>query len=165
MKQLSKPLLLLGLLTGVAGCTRRPAAAYQPLVATATLAAPQLLFLSCRMTAATTGSRLEVLQARAVPGDLKTPEADADTPDFVRVSQLDNRGQALAQLRVAHPLRHSVEHVGDDHRTFQRSEVKLPSGEFFVRLALRPTAATIRVEEVADGNTTLLTEFPVPPKS
>ncbi|MDB5267413.1 MAG: hypothetical protein JWP58_453 [Hymenobacter sp.] len=164
-----KPLPFLLLLSSLAGCARRPAAAYQPLpAATAATAAPEatrLLFLGCRLTAAPTGTRLEVLQAKAVPGDLKTPEADADTPDFVRVLQLDGRGRVLSQLRVAHPLRHSVEHVAGDHRTFQRSELVLPSAEFFVRLALRPATATIRVEEVIAGTTTRLSEFPVPPKS
>lgn len=161
-----RPLLLLWLLSSLAGCARRPAATYQPLAAAP--AAPEtarLLFLSCRLTAAPTGTRLEVLQAQAVPGDLKTPEADAETPDFVRVLQLDGRGQVLSQVRVAHPLRRSVEHVADDHRTFQRSEVVLPTAEFFVRLALRPTTAAIRMEEVLTGTTVLLSEFPVPPKS
>ena len=157
--------LLFTLLIGLPGCAHRPAARYQPPATAAAEAAPQLLFLSCRLTAGTAGSRLEVLDAKAVAGALKSPVADADTPDFVRVSQLDRRGQPLAQTRVAHPLRRRVEYVGDDHRTFQRSEVVLPTAEFFVRLALRPAAATIRIEEVADGKTAQLTEFPVPTKS
>ena len=161
-----KPLLLLLLLSSLAGCARRPAPAYQPLAAaTAAPEAARLLFLSCRLTAAATGTRLEVLQAKAVPGELKTPEADAESPDFVRVLQLDGRGQVLSQVRVAHPLRRSVEHVADDHRTFQRSEVVLPTAEFFVRLALRPTTAAIRVEEVVAGTTTTLSEFSIPSKS
>ena len=150
------------LLNGLAGCARRPAASYQPPASADT--APQLLFLSCRMTAATAGTQLQVLQAKAVPGELKVPEPEAEAPDFVRLSQLDERGRALSQTRLAHPLRRRVEHVGDDQRTFQRSEVQLPTAEFFVRLALQPAAASIRIEEVADGKTTLLTEFPVPPK-
>ena len=91
------------------------------------------------------------------------PESDA--PDFVRVTQLDGQGQPLAQMRVSHPLRRRVEHVAADQRTFQRSEVVLPTAEFFVRMALQPAAASIRVEEVADGRTALLTAIPVPPKS
>jgi hypothetical protein len=159
------PLLLL-LLSALVGCARRPAAAYQPLAATTTAPeAARLLFLSCRLTATATGTRLEVLQAKAVSGELKTPEAEPDTPDFLRVLQLDGRGQVLSQLRIPHPLRHSVEHIADDHRTFQRSEVVLPTAEFFVRLALRPTTAAIRVEEVVTGTTTKLSEFPIPAKS
>ncbi len=161
----SANLLLLSLLIELPGCAQRPTARYQPLAAVPSATAPQLLFLSCRLSAGAAGSRLEVLNAKAVAGDLKSPAADADTPDFVRVSQLDRQGQSLAQARIAHPLRRSVEHVGDDHRTFQRSEVVLPTAEFFVRLALQPAAATIRIEEVAGGKTALLTEFPIPPKS
>ena len=161
-----KPLVLFFLLSSLAGCTRRPVAAYQPLAAATTAPeAARLLFLSCRLTATPTGTRLEVLQAKAVPGELKTLEADADTPNFLRVLQLDGRGQVLSQVRVAHPLRRSVEHIGDDHRTFQRSEVVLPTAEFFVRLALRPATATIRIEEVVTGTTTTLSEFPIPSKS
>ena len=152
-------------LESLSGCARRPAAAYTPLPATAPAGTTaRLLFLSCRLTAGTTGPKLDMLHVQAVPGDLKAPDAEADTPDFVRVSQLDARGQALAQLRVPHPLRRSAEHVASDHRTFQRSEVVLPTAEFFVRLALRPAAATIRIEEIADGKTTLLTELPIPAK-
>ena len=166
MKFTFHSVLLLLLLSSLVGCARRPAATYQPLAAATT--APEtarLLFLSCRLTAGPTGTRLEVLQAKAVPGDLKAPEADADTPDFVRVLQLDGRGRVLTQVRVMHPLRRSVEHVADDHRTFQRSEVVLPTAEFFVRLTLRPTTTVIRVEEVVAGTTTTLSEFPIPVKS
>ena len=52
-----------------------------------------MLFLSCRLTAAP-GGPLEVLEVKAVPGALKAPDADADAPDFVRVSQLDARGHS-----------------------------------------------------------------------
>ena len=152
-------------LAGLAGCARRPAATYQPTATAATVLVPQLLFLSCRMTAATAGSQLQVLRAEVVAGTLKMPDPEADAADFVRVTQLDGQGQPLAQVRVAHPLRRRVEHVAADQRTFQRSEVVLPSAEFFVRMALQPAAASIRVEEVADGRTALLTAIPVPPKS
>ena len=155
------------LLMGLSGCARRPAAAYQPLTTDAAAApvAPRLLFLSGRLTAAPTGTRLEVLHLKAVPGDLKLPNTDADTPAFLRVSQLDRQDQPLAQLRVAHPLRRSVEHVGDDQRTFQRSDVVLPTAEFFVRLALQPAATTLRVEEIIDGKTNTLANLSIPPKS
>ncbi|MBD2721660.1 hypothetical protein [Hymenobacter armeniacus] len=153
------------LLAGFLGCARRPAAAYQPVAAEASVPAPQLLFLSCRLTAAPAGTQVQVLQAQAVPGDLKAPDPDADVPNNVRVSQLNGQGQPLAQVRVAHPLRRSVEHVADDQRTFQRSEVVVPTAELFVRLALRPTATAIRLEEVVDGKTNLLTEIPIPRKS
>lgn len=152
-------------LTGLTGCAHRPAATYLPAAPAAATVAPQLLFLSCRMTAEAAGSRLQVLRAEVVPGTLKMPDTEADAPDFVRVTQLDGRGQPLALARVAHPLRRRVEHVAADQRTFQRSEVTLPTAEFFVRMALQPAAASIRVEEVADGRTTVLTELPVPPKS
>ena len=158
------------LLAGLVACARRPTA-YQPPVGSAptsatSSAAPQLLFLSCRLTAAgPAATRLEVLRAEAVAGTLKSLDAEADTPDFVCVTQLDGQGQALAQLRVPHPLRRQVEHVADDQRSFQRSEVVLPTAEFFVRLALQPAATRIRLEEMADGRLTLLTELPIPPKS
>lgn len=152
----------------LAACARRPAA-YQPLSslpASEPGNAPQLLFLSCRLTATSAaGPRLELLRAESVDGTLKNLDADADTPDFVRVTQLGSQGQALAAQRVPHPLRRQVEHVADDQRTFQRSEVVLPTAEFFVRLALRPAATRIRLEEMAAGRLTLLTEFPVPSKS
>ena len=117
------------------------------------------------MTTEPTGSLLQVLRAEVVAGTLKMPDPEADAPDFVRLTQLDGQGQPLAQLRVAHPLRRRVEHVAPDQRTFQRSELTLPTAEFFVRMALQPAATSIRVEEIADGRTTLLTELPVPPKS
>ena len=157
-------LLSFALLFGQLGCAHRPTARYQPPATAAAEAAPQLLFLSCRLTAGAPSTHLEVLNAKVVPGELRTPVADATTPNFVRVSQLDRQGQPLAQARLEHPLRRSVEHVGDDQRTFQRSEVVLPTAEFFVRLSLRPAATTIRIEEVADGKTALLTEFPISPK-
>lgn len=152
-------------LAGLAGCARRPAAAYQPAATAAAATAPQLLFLSGRMTAEPTGSRLQVLRTEVVAGTLKMPDPDPDAPDFVRLTQLDGRGQPLAQVRVAHPLRRRVEHVAADQRTFQRGEVVLPSAEFFVRMALQPAAASIRIEEVADGRTALLATISVPPKS
>ena len=99
---------------------------------------PQLLFLSCRMTTETAGSRLQVLRAEMVAGTLKVPDPEADAPDFVRVTQLDGQGQPLAQMRVAHPLRRRVEHVATDRRTFQRSEVTQPTAEFFYQYQLRP---------------------------
>ena len=159
--------MLSGLLIGaLGGCARQPTASYTPLAGTTPAdVAARLLFLSGRLTTAPDGTRLEILSLKAVPGELKTPDAEAEAPDFVRVSQLDARGQALAAQRVPHPLRRRVEHVADDHRTFQRSEVLLPTAEFFVRLALKPTATTIRLEEIADGKTTLLTELPIPAKS
>ena len=152
-------------LAGLAGCARRPAAAYRPTATVAAATAPQLLFLSGRMTAEPTGSRLQVLRTEVVAGTLKMPDPDPDAPDFVRLTQLDGRGQPLAQVRVAHPLRRRVEHVAADQRTFQRGEVVLPSAEFFVRMALQPAAASIRIEEVADGRTALLATISVPPKS
>lgn len=88
--------LLFTLLIGLPGCAIRPAARYQPPAPKLAEAAPQLLFLSCRLTAGAAGSRLEVLDAKAVAGTLKSPVADADTPDFVRVSQLDRQGRPLA---------------------------------------------------------------------
>ena len=160
------PLVTVGLaLAGLAGCARRPAAAYQPDATAAAATAPQLLFLSGRITAEPTGSRLQVLRTEVVAGTLKMPDPDPDAPDFVRLTQLDGRGQPLAQVRVAHPLRRRVEHVAADQRTFQRGEVVLPSAEFFVRMALQPAAASIRIEEVADGRTALLATISVPPKS
>ena len=153
------------MLAGLAGCAHRPAATYLPAAPAAATVAPQLLFLSCRMTTEPTGSLLQVLRAEVVAGTLKMPDPKADAPDFVRLTQLDGQGQPLAQLRVAHPLRRRVEHVAPDQRTFQRSELTLPTAEFFVRMALQPAATSIRVEEIADGRTTLLTELPVPPKS
>ena len=159
-------LVAIGLaLAGLAGCARRPAATYQPPAAAAAVLVPQLLFLSCRLTAAPAGAQLQVLRAEVVAGTLKMPDPEPEGPDFVRVTQLDGQGQPLVQVRVAHPLRRRVEHVAADQRTFQRSEVVLPSAEFFVRMALQPAAASIRVEEVADGRTALLTAIPVPPKS
>jgi len=104
------------------------------------------------------------MHAEAVPGTLKAPEASADTSTFLRVSQLDGHSQVVGETRVTHPLRRSLEHVADDQRTFQRSEVKLPTAEFFVRLALQPTATTVRIEEVADGRTSILSELPIPSK-
>lgn len=154
------------MLTGGGGCARRPVAAYTPPAApTATAPAARLLFLSGRLTANAAGTRLEVLSLTAVAGEAKAPDADADTPDYLRIAQLDGQGQPLAQVRLVHPLRRSVEHVGDDHRTFQRSEVVLPTAEFFVRLTLLPAATRIRVEEIINGTATLLTELPVPAKS
>ncbi len=147
------------------GCARRPAATYQPTTPAVVAVAPQLLFLSCRMTTVAAGSRLQVLRTEVVAGTLKTPDADAEGPDFVRVSQLDDRGQLLAQVRVAHPLRRRVEYIAADQRTFRRSEGVLPTAEFFVRMAVQLAAANIRVEEVADGRTVLLTELPIPPKT
>jgi len=122
----------------------------------------QLLFLNCRLSSEATGSRLEVVHVEAVPGRLKVEVADAATPDFVRVSQLNDQGKALAQVRIEHPLRRSIEHVANDQRTFERTNVVLPAAEFFVRLALQPAAVTIRIEEVIDGKITLLTTFPIP---
>jgi len=58
-------LLSFALLIGLPGCAHRPAARYQPPATAAAEAAPQLLFLSCRLTAGTAGSRLEVLDAKA----------------------------------------------------------------------------------------------------
>ena len=159
-------LVAIGLaLAGLAGCARRPAANYQPIATAATVLVPQLLFLSCRMTTETAGSRLQLLRAEVVAGTLKMPDPEAEAPDFVRVTQLDGQGQPLAQMRVSHPLRRRVEHVAADQRTFQRGEVVLPSAEFFVRMALQPAAASIRIEEVADGRTALLATISVPPKS
>ena len=154
------------MLSQAGGCARRPVAVYTP-PATATEAAPaaRLLFLSGRLTASPAGTQLEVLSLKTVAGEAKTPDAGADTPDYLRIAQFDEQGQPLAQTRLAHPLRRSVEHVAADQRTFERSEVVLPTAEFFVRLALLPAAARLRIEEIADGKTILLTELPIPAKS
>ncbi|HEX8429047.1 hypothetical protein [Hymenobacter sp.] len=148
----------------LAACAYHPAGDYKPLPAATVAPTPKLLFLSGRLTAEASGSQLQDLHLQAVPGVLKTAEAVVNTPDFLRVSQLNGQNQVMMETRVIHPLRHSVEHVADDQRSFQRSEVKLPTAEFFVRLALHPTAASIRVEEIADGKTVLLRELPIPPK-
>lgn len=155
------------MLTAGGGCARRPVAAYTPPAApAATAPAARLLFLGGRLTANPAGTRLEVLSLQAVAGEAKAPDAEADTPDYLRIAQLDAQGRLLAHMRLAHPLRRSVEHVGDDHRTFQRSEVVLPTVEFFVRLALLPTASRIRIEEIINnGPATSLAELPVPAKS
>ncbi|HLK96972.1 MAG TPA: hypothetical protein VK364_04325, partial [Hymenobacter sp.] len=150
------------LLGGLLSCTRSPALYYQPPMAEKTAARPQLLFLSCRLSSEATGSRLEVVHVEAVPGSLKTAVADATTPDMVRVLQLNNQGKALVQVQIEHPLRRSIEHVANDQRTFERTTVVLPAAEFFVRLALQPTAVSIRIEEVIDGKTTVLRIFPIP---
>ena len=97
---------------------------------------PQLLFLSCRMTTETAGSRLQMLRAEVVAGTLKMPDPEAS--DFVRVTQLDGQGQPLAQVRVSQPLRRRLENVAADRRTFQRGEVVLPTAEFFYQYQLRP---------------------------
>jgi hypothetical protein len=155
-------LLIWTLLGGLLGCARSPVSYHKPPVVETKAERPQLLFLSCRLSSEATGSRLEVMHVEAVPGRLKVAVADAATPDFVRVSQLNDQGQALAQVRIEHPLRRSIEHVANDQRTFERTNVVLPAAEFFVRLALQPAAVTIRIEEVIDGKTILLTTFPIP---
>lgn len=152
------------LLHGLLACAHRPVGDYTPLSVAAAVPAPKLLFLSGRLTAEVSGSRLQDIHAEAVSGTLKVPEAAVNTPDFLRVSQLNGRSQVVGEMRVSHPLRRSVEHVADDQRTFQRSEVQLPTAEFFVRLVLQPTATTVRIEEVANGQTSLLSELPIPSK-
>jgi|GEM_PF-5006477 len=155
-------LLIWVLLGGLLSCARPSISHHKPPVVETTAERPQLLFLSCRLSSEATGSRLEVVHVEAVPGSLKVAVADAATPDFVRVSQLNDQGKALAQVRIEHPLRRSVEHVANDQRTFERTNVVLPAAELFVRLALQPAAVTIRIEEVIDGKTTVLTTFPIP---
>jgi len=132
---------------------------YQALAPTTAVSAPRLLFLGGRLATTSAGTHLEVLQLEAVPGDLKAPEAEADTPEFLRVSQLGSQGQVLALQRLPHPLRRHVEHVADDQRTFVRSEVQVPTAEFFVRLALQPGAVALRVEEIVPAKTTVLAEL------
>ena len=152
------------LMHGLLACAHHPVGDFKPLPVATIVPAPKLLFLSGRLTAASAGSRLHDVHAEAVPGTLKTTEAAADTTTFLRVSQLDGRSQVVGETRVTHPLRRNLEHVADDQRTFQRSEVKLPTAEFFVRLALKPTATTVRIEEIADGQTFILSELPIPSK-
>ncbi|UOQ67838.1 hypothetical protein [Hymenobacter volaticus] len=141
-----------------------PVGDFRPLPVVTVAPAPKLLFLSGRLTTEASGSRLHDMHAEAVPGTLKTPETATDTSTFLRVSQLDSRHQVVSETRVTHPLRRSLEHVADDQRTFQRTEVKLSTAEFFVRLALKPTAATVRIEEIANGQTFILSELPIPSK-
>ena len=149
---------------GLLACAHHPVGDFRPLPVTTVAATPKLLFLSGRLTAEAAGSRLHDMHVEAVPGTLKTPETAPDMSTCLRVSQLDSRSQVVSETRVTHPLRRSLEHIADDQRTFKRSEVKLPTAEFFVRLALKPTAATIRIEEIADGQTSILSEFPIPSK-
>ncbi|MDF7811046.1 hypothetical protein [Hymenobacter sp. YC55] len=149
---------------GLLACTHRPVGDFRPLPVSTIAPAPKLLFLSGRLTAEPSGSRLHDMHAEAVLGTLKAPETATDTSAFLRVSQLDGRSQVVGVTRVTHPLRRSLEHVADDQRTFQRSEVKLPAAEFFVRLALQPTATTVRIEEIADGRTSILSELAIPSK-
>lgn len=149
---------------GLLACAHPPVGHYRPLPVATTTTVPKLLFLSGRLTAEASGSHLHDVHAEAVSGTLKAPETATDTSAFLRVSQLDGRSQVLGETRVTHPLRRSLEHVADDQRTFQRSIVRLPTAEFFVRLVLLPTATTVRIEEIADGQTSILSELPIPSK-
>ena len=157
---LSASPLLLGtclLAAAATGCTRRPGAPVSLATPVASLVtAPRLLFFGGRLTAATGPARLEVLQLQVVPGELKQAPTDASGPYLLRLTQLDAAGRPLASVLLPHPLRPNVEHIGADQRTFQRSQAQVPTAEFSARLAVQPSAATLRVEEILGSYTAVL---------
>jgi len=148
--------LLLGLLPGSWACARAPYH-YQPLASTAAAggtlseAAPQLLFLSFRMSTVPPGPRrLELLQAQAVPGEANALAEDVDGPAYLQLTQLDAAGRACGPpQRVPHPLRQSMEYPAEGSTgRLERREVTLPEAEFFVRVARQPRATAVHLEEV-----------------
>lgn len=143
-----------GLVLGLAACTRAPYHYQVPAAAATTepaAAAPQLLFLSLRMHTAPTGERrLELLQARAVPGAVVAPASPpSPAAASLLLTQLDARGQPCgAATTVPHPLLRNTEAPSPtDSSGFVRRQRRLREAEFFVRLARQPQARSVRVAE------------------
>ncbi|RTQ45990.1 hypothetical protein EJV47_22795 [Hymenobacter gummosus] len=155
------------LLVALGSSCQRPAAAgrYLPPAPTpAPAARPQMVFMSFKATAQPAGAAaIELLQSTVVAGAPKPAAAAvrAGEPAYLRIAQLDARRQVVAAVVVAHPLRRAVE-TSTPEGALQRQAVTLPEAEFFVRLALLPQAAGVRVEEFIDQQSIGTTDFPVP---
>lgn len=166
------PLFALLLLTIAPACQRAPYR-YQPLpAATPTSAgaeaAPQLLFLSFRMSTAATGAhQLEPLMIKATPGQANPLADDEEVSEasYLLLTQLDAANAPCGPAhKVAHPLVQNVESPADPGTgAMQRHTVTLPQAEFFVRLARQPKAQTVRLEEVGPAAThPISVAFPLP---
>lgn len=160
--------LLLGLLPGSWACARAPYQ-YQPSAPAASntaAAAPQLLFLSFRMSAAAVGpARVELLKAVAVAGETTALPEEVTAPSYLLITQLDAAGQPCGPpLRAPHPLLQQMEYPAEGSTgRLERREVTLPEAEFFVRLARLPRAASVRVAEVRPtAATPASVTFPLP---
>ncbi|GAB3580654.1 hypothetical protein GCM10027345_22420 [Hymenobacter daeguensis] len=153
-------------------CHRAPYR-YQPLPAASAStagseAAPQLLFLSFRMSTATNGThQLEPLMLKATPGQVSPLADDEDVsgPSYLLLTQLDAASAPCGPARkVAHPLVQDVEApAAPGTGAMQRHTVTLPQAEFFVRLARQPQARAVRLEEVGpDAVHPVSVTFPLP---
>lgn len=164
-------LFAIALLTGALSCQRAPYR-YQPLPAATAGptadAAPQLLFLSFRMTTDAAGvHQVAPLLVQAVPGQanpVSDDDEDATSSSYLLISQLDAADQPCGSARrLPHPLVQNVEAPAASAGALQRQTVTLAQAEFFVRLARQPRAQKIRLVEVSPGTTTPLSAtFPLP---
>lgn len=165
-------LFALALLTVAPACQRAPYR-YQPLPATPTTAAgteaaPQLLFLSFRMSTATAGThQVEPLMIKATPGQASSLADDEEVsgPSYLLFTQLDAANAPCGPARkVSHPLVQNVESPADlGTGAMQRHIITLPEAEFFVRLARQPQARAVRLEEVGPAAAhPISVTFPLP---
>ena len=147
-------------LLAIAPACQRAPYRYQPLPAGATTAsasaeaAPQLLFLSFRMSTDPAGThRVEPLMVKAVAGQASTlaDEEDPAGTSYLLLSQLDAANAPCGPARrVPHPLVQDVESpAASGTGAMQRHTIMRPEAEFFVRLARQPQARAVRLEEVS----------------
>ncbi|GAA4354008.1 hypothetical protein GCM10023185_15190 [Hymenobacter saemangeumensis] len=148
--------LFLALLSGLGACARAPYQ-YQPLASSPATApgsqalAPQLLFVSFKMSSLPPGPRrIELLKALAVAGEANAQPEDVAGPAYLLLTQLDAAGKPQGPgQRLPHPLQLHLEVPAEGSSgRLERHEATLPEAEFFVRLARQPQAVSIRVEEV-----------------
>jgi len=140
----------ISLLPGLMACARA-SYQYQPAIemsaGPATDTAPQLLFVSFKMTAEPRA--IELLRAVAVPGQVPV-EINELGREYLKITQLDSRQQPCGiPIQLPHPLLSIVEYPTETAGVMAYSTATLPSAEFFVRLARHPSAVAMRVEEVA----------------
>lgn len=116
----------------------------------------KIVFLHFVMRADTLTHRdsIELTSVQIAKGMLKQRTAHKEhlPPNHLLITALDAQQQPVQQLTVEHPLRRTVEYIGDDE-ALHTTRLNLSEATFFIRLRYHPSIVALRAEERAERGT------------
>ncbi len=157
---LLKTFLIVGLVL-LMGCrTPKPAYTYQQPQKIKKLP-DEFVILTFRIqTDSTSSTRIDLLDKHIIQGIVKQVDDNSQAENRLSIKQEDINRKVLAELSIDHPLIKYVEYV-NGAKEFETKLVRQRETEFFVRLELKPLTTYIRIDELRDGNETLLTHLKI----
>lgn len=112
------------------------------------------LHFTMRTDTLTHRNALELTDVQIAGGKLKQRAAHREhlPPNHLLITALDAQQQPVQQLTVEHPLRRTVEYIGDDN-TLHTTRLNLSEATFFIRLSYHPSIVALRAETLSEADT------------